>query len=214
MQIGPTSPDTISSQHGFGSDQWGRLRYYGLLVLWSATALAGGTMLWSYDKAPGATVANLTNIETRLQQIGLESSQVLVFAHPKCPCTAATLEQLRQLTFPSEVRLTIFFFVPAEADASWHDTKNVRLAQQIPQATIEFDREGELSRRIGVKTSGHCLAVRADGSIGFSGGITISRGHRGPNQGASDLTHCFARSSVTAEYPVYGCALFASTSTN
>lgn len=214
MRFSPTSSDVIGSQLGSGSARWRKWHSIGLLFLWSVAALVGGTMLWSYDKAPGATVANLDNIENRLQQLGLESPQVLVFAHPKCPCTAATLEQLSQLTFPSEVGLTVVFFVPDQADASWRDTTNVRLAQQIPRATIQFDPEGELSRSVGVKTSGHCLAVRADGTVGFSGGITISRGHRGPNQGASDLTHCFQRSSGTAEYPVYGCALFASTSTN
>ena len=136
---------------------------------------------------------------------------LLVFAHPRCPCTAATLRELERIAARCAPRLDVevLFHLPAGAPDGWRDGASWRLAAAIPGVGVRADPEGREARRFGARTSGGALLFDAHGRLLFEGGLTGARGHEGDNAGKSAvLAHVLAGGSDTRATPVFGCPLF------
>ncbi len=135
---------------------------------------------------------------------------LLLFAHPRCPCTLATLEQLRQLLARASVPTDchVVFLVPTGAEADWNASLIVRTAEAIPHAKVVFDSGPEI-RRFAVTTSGHALLYDSRGQLAYSGGMTFGRGHRGDNPGAEALYQMLNQLPPrNHRAPTFGCPLF------
>lgn len=138
-----------------------------------------------------------------------DRANVLVFAHPECPCTLATLEALRAeaewARVPVSVRVVILGIgteagAPSPARAS---------AAGIAGVGVVNDRDGVEARRFGAATSGHTVIYDGAGRLVFSGGLTPLRGHIGDGPGARALRAVFSGDTPPERRaPVYGCELF------
>ena len=138
---------------------------------------------------------------------------LLVFAHPKCPCTNATLGELEALLqgTAKKAAVTIVFSRPPGADALWDDTALSRRAQLIPGVNVAHDVDGIEAQRFGAKTSGFTLLYSGVGKLLFRGGITDGRGHSGDNIGRSAVAALLRGDRAeTTRTRVFGCPLFAS----
>lgn len=138
---------------------------------------------------------------------------LLVFAHPQCPCSVATMEELaRVIAHNSQpVHLSVVLFEPSERDSSWQKSAAVRRARSIPGANLAWDREGLEAARFHAHTSGHTLLYSANGRLLFDGGITGSRGHVGENAGQTALLSLLNGSQPTVQAtPVFGCPILES----
>ena len=74
-------------------------------------------------------------------------STIVMFVHPKCPCTRATLNELERLLTATAGRQTPFDLlvivtVPQAADPSWWNTDTVQHAERIAGARLYIDRDG------------------------------------------------------------------------
>jgi hypothetical protein len=135
---------------------------------------------------------------------------LVMFAHPKCPCTDASLEELKIVMTQGrgEITPTICFFDPAGLPADWAQTSLVRAARQIPGLNVVIDLNGSISEKFGAMTSGQVLMFDGRGRRVFAGGITGSRGHAGDNRGRTlVLALAHLESSEPAQTPVFGCSL-------
>lgn len=136
---------------------------------------------------------------------------MLVFAHPRCPCSRATLGELAVLMAQAHGRVQahVWFYRPENLPPGWEKTDLWHSAAAIPGVSVACDVGGAEARHFHARVSGQTLLYAADGRCRFSGGITAARGHSGDNGGRSAvlalLDHA-AMESVTA--PVFGCALF------
>lgn len=132
---------------------------------------------------------------------------VVLFAHPRCPCTEATLSELeRALAAAPGVRLEIRLALPAGLDIAWTQTDIWRQAERLPGAHVAADIGGREAALFDARTSGLVLAHAADGSLSFAGGVTGVRGHEGDNAGRERLVAALqGESSLLAD--VFGCAL-------
>jgi hypothetical protein len=137
---------------------------------------------------------------------------LVMFAHPRCPCTRASLAQLEQLAgLPNNrFKAVVVFYQPKDASRDWSDSGLVKEAKSIRGVEVISDADGELLTRFEVQTSGHTLLYSPQGKLLFSGGITSSRGHIGDNTGFSEVSkiltaHCKAVSC--SPIPVFGCEL-------
>jgi hypothetical protein len=139
-----------------------------------------------------------------------QRQNLVMFAHPKCPCSDASLEELKIALTQARagIRATVCFVLPAGLPAEWADTGLFRNAQQIPGLHVVVDRDGVLARNFGAMTSGQVLLFDGEGRRLFSGGITGARGEAGPNRGRLLLV-ALARGErrEPARTPVFGCAL-------
>lgn len=143
-------------------------------------------------------------------------ANLLVFAHPRCPCTRATLENLAwEVTRWSQApRTRVIFFVPGVHDpaevAAFADTDLRRRALELPGFEVELDPDGQEAARFGARTSGEVLLYGPDGKLRFAGGVTPSRGHQGPNLAASALRATLSNPPPEPCFaPVFGCSLSA-----
>src|SRR5882724_1733252 len=112
-----------------------------------------------------------------------------MFAHPRCPCTRATLGELELVMARCEGLLNahVVFIRPDSTTEDWPRTGLWRRAAAIRGVTVHSDDAGLEARRFGVETSGHTLLYDRRGHLLFQGGITAARGHSGDNPGRSAL---------------------------
>jgi hypothetical protein len=135
---------------------------------------------------------------------------LVMFAHPKCPCTDASLEELQNILVRSRGKInpTICFFDPDGVSSDWTQTSLVRAARQIPGLTVVIDQNGAAADKFGAMTSGQVLMFDGQGHRVFVGGITGSRGHAGDNRGqAAVLALANGDATESVQTAVFGCAL-------
>jgi hypothetical protein len=137
--------------------------------------------------------------------------EILVFAHPFCSCTDATIVELAQLSArrkPGAITplVTVLFFRPHHS--GWAPNGLWKKAQSIDNAHVVWDDDGLEAKRFGALISGYALLYGTEGNLLFRGGITGSRGHQGDNYGLEELAASLDsnRPSHTASQ-VFGCAL-------
>ena len=135
---------------------------------------------------------------------------LIFFAHPRCPCTRASMHELAGLmaSLPHQVAVTVVFTLPRGVPPRWERGELWQLAATIPGVHITTDQDGREATRFGVKGSGHVLLYQPSGQLVFTGGITPSRGHEGDNPGrAAVISLVLQGRSPVNRTPVYGCPL-------
>lgn len=180
-------------------------------LIWAGAIGAGLRMLVNYETSPGS-VGLVSGSWPADSSIALAKDYpiLLMFAHPQCPCTRASVAELAQLMarVQGKVHAYVLFYVPVKSDANWQDTGLRRSAAQIPGVTVLSDIDGAEAKRFGAETSGHTFLFDPRGHLLFNGGITASRGHSGDNVGESSLFSLVNNgTSSRANSLVFGCAL-------
>ena len=188
-----------------------RLSLPGALLAWLLVIGSGFASLLTYQMragvpavAPGAWPSG-AGLRLDPQRYNL-----VMFAHPKCPCTDASLEELRIVLAQDGglISPTICFIDPAGVPAGWAQTGLVRKARGIPGLNVVIDVDGEMAGKFGAMTSGQVLMYDGKGRRIFAGGITGSRGHTGENRGfASVRALVSGDTNEPVQTPVFGCAL-------
>jgi len=184
----------------------------GLTVLaWLGAIATGFFFLTRHELEPGA-VASIPSEWPASVPIVFDGNRMnlILFAHPRCPCTSATLTELIKVMTRcgDRVKVSILFFSPKEEEASWRQTVLWREASKIPGITVAADPDGKIATSFGALTSGQVLLFDPRGRLCFSGGITGSRGHEGDNVGADAVTSAIlGKTDTLVRTPAYGCSL-------
>jgi hypothetical protein len=132
---------------------------------------------------------------------------LLMFVHAECPCTRASLYELRALLAADTATSAVVVVAPGSGQR-WEDSPAGALAQKIPGLVRFDDLDQREATRFGADTSGHVVFYDAQGQLRFSGGITASRGHVGANVGSNALRgHLAQANEAQAAHAVYGCPL-------
>jgi hypothetical protein len=182
-----------------------------LLALTWVTALAFGfRSLWAFQDTPGKT--STQSLEwprgTRLR-LATETPTLVLVAHPMCPCTRASLEELAKLMVSVEGRLKAYVIVadsriggPAEKAAVF------QRASAIPGVFAVADRDGAYRSLFGAETSGQVYLYDQTGRLRFLGGITAARGHQGPSRGRAAIVAVVNQQRMAQwSSKVFGCLL-------
>jgi hypothetical protein len=173
---------------------------FGIVVEFDLTPGEGGT---APEQRPAGTLpAQASNKPT-----------LMLFAHPRCPCTKATLGELNRIltACPGLADVRVYFRTPENPSAEWTGTTLWKDAAALPGTTVIGDTGGALAHQFDVKTSGHVLLYSTEGRLLFSGGITAARGEEGDNPGRNAVVaQLKGIPACTAEFQVYGCPLFES----
>jgi hypothetical protein len=179
---------------------------------WAAALAVGFTMLARYKNGTGAqgAVPGRWPDVTRIARG--EKLSLVLFAHPYCPCTRATLSQLREILSSAgdEIRTTVVFLQP-DGDSQAVRTSGLwASAASIPGVQVLLDETGAEAARFGGQTSGHLVVYDADGHLRFTGGLTASRGHLGASAGKSQvlaLIRSGAATPIAGAAATFGCSL-------
>jgi hypothetical protein len=183
-------------------------------ILWIAAVGVGMWSLMAFDTTPGGS--GLTSAtwpsETRIAfQPGRPN--LVMFAHPNCPCTRATLGELSEIMVRSQglISARVLFYQPTKRPAGWDKDDLSGLVRALPQVAVLDDIDGMEAARFGATTSGYTLLYDVYGKLRFRGGITRARGQAGASAGRQIILSLLNQTQVTErETPVFGCALTAS----
>jgi hypothetical protein len=183
-------------------------------LVWVTGVTLGFAVLGRHSTTPGEAAAGPSQwpSATRLSRAPAGRSTLLLFVHPKCPCTRATMGELEILMARSMERAEacVVFVRPPEVAAGWERTDLWQRATRIPGVVVRVDEGGVEAQRFGAVTSGEVLVYDPSGALRFAGGITAARGHSGDNAGRSAVEALLAgHDDALRSSPVFGCRLLA-----
>lgn len=168
-------------------------------------------LVWSYNHRPGEAAAAPDRWPTDSHVPRASGYTLVMLAHPKCPCTRATVEELSKLMTHTEGRLNAFvlFVKPRGVLNDWDNTDLWQSASAIPGVTVLNDDDGVEAMRFDAHVSGQVMVYDREGKLVFQGGITESRGQMGDNAGRSAIEAQVNRGvSDRDRTVVFGCPLF------
>lgn len=181
-----------------------------IVGLWLSLVVVGFVILVGYSYGAGATVIPPASATTAAPS-GDGRHTLVVVAHPKCPCTRATMSELDRLmaTVHRDMNVRVLLYMPEDASESWTHGPIRSAALRLPNADVELDRSGRIAREFNAATSGHVVLIAPSGKVCFSGGLTSARGHEGASLGRRAIVAWIRTGLGETEAPVFGCALFA-----
>jgi hypothetical protein len=194
--------------------QHGRIRTVAFAVsmlAWGVALATGLFVLWKYDGAPapaGEPPARWPS-GSAISRPGTRPA-LLLFAHPHCPCTRASLDELISLMTRTRglASVHVVFSAPADAPESWTRSTSWDYAASIPDVRVVRDKDAREAERFGVLASGHVLLYGAGGVLLFNGGITPARGRVGDNDGRAALAALLTGQQPKRSHTsVFGCLL-------
>lgn len=185
------------------------------VALWLPTVCYGVGILWTYASTPGHPAEPPLQWPANASvSRGNGHATLLMFAHPQCPCTRASLSELAVLMAQThgQVEADVFFYIPAGESSGWAKTDLWQAASAIPGVRAFTDPKAAAAQQFGVFTSGQALLYEATGRLLFKGGITALRGHPGDNAGRSAVTALVQgqlppANALPVVTPVFGCSL-------
>ncbi len=188
-----------------------RFMWTALACLWAVGIGGGMFLLARHDGSPGgaARAPEHWPSDSQISRDGRRPT-LIMFAHPRCPCTRASLGELEKLVArrPDGATCWVVYFEPTDADREWQTTDFPAAASVIPGVHVIRDVDGREARRFGAQTSGQTLLYDSGGTLRFSGGMTFARGHAGDNDGRASIESLLANgASEVSQTPVFGCPI-------
>ena len=186
--------------------------------VWAAIVTMGTSVFWAYGLTPGAPAraAVTSPAADRDALVAADGrASLVVFVHPQCPCSRATLAAVAELIAarPAGAVLATAVFAdvpdgdePVEASRLWRQASAISGLR-----LVRDDAAGSLAERFDAHTSGQAFAYDAGGRLAFRGGLTPSRGQFGDSAGRAAAASVFDGRvlipTTMPTAPVYGCAL-------
>lgn len=188
-----------------------------LLLVWFVSVAFGFSTMMIHDTKPSQeAAAPLTMYKEEAQLADDRNFTMVVFLHPRCPCSVATLDCLDRLLARPEnakkMRAVVYLVCPPGTDRDWAAPLYEK-CKTLPSARIAFDDCGRTANKYGARSSGQVLLYSPQGELVFSGGLTNARGQFGESGAELAIQEIISRKSTTTvgqsffRHPVFGCAL-------
>ena len=180
-------------------------------ITWLTALALGMFLLNRYQMTPGPASTAAPHWPGG-SDIALASDRdaLVMFLHPHCACSSASVEELNRLVARSpNVLIQVFMFQANDAD----NVTDTPLGQNVHMPGVVVKPiETVCWQRARLCTSGQAYLYNRSGRLLFDGGITGSRGHAGDNAGLDALLNriCRERESATdstARTQRFGCPL-------
>jgi hypothetical protein len=138
--------------------------------------------------------------------------ELVLFLHPQCPCSRATVAALEQLSsmVPADRQPSICVVIatPRSVGTLWNRSPLEMRAARLPYAHVLYDPGGAETSIFNAGTSGTVLLFDAQGRRLYGGGVTMARGHDGLNTGLLAVAALLVDPSArVTEIPPFGCEL-------
>src|SRR5918912_2560933 len=129
-------------------------------VLWLFVVGAGVRILWGYESTPGVSAAapDRWPADSRIK-LASDRATLVMLAHPRCPCTRASIGELSRLMTQAQGRVTayVLFVRPPNSSDGWEQTDLLTSAGAIPGVSVVRDDEGVEAGRFHAVTSGQTV---------------------------------------------------------
>ncbi len=182
------------------------------VIVWLSAAVSGAIYLNRFENTPSeqnVSYPSVFPVESRLER-NTARPTLIFFAHPKCPCTRASLRELSRLmtNIDGKVKAYVVFIKPPGESDEWTDTSLRAAAKAISNVQVVIDEENRETNIFNAQTSSLTLLYDKDGNLRFDGGITAARGHEGDSAGSRAIFEIVTSAEdVRGEWFVFGCPL-------
>jgi hypothetical protein len=192
----------------FASKRW---LFPAIALLWLCLTAGGMHLLFRYMNQPGSDrpAPAIWPSESRIPHSGAKPT-LIMFVHPHCSCSDASLTQLEAVLErnPGRLDAVLAFIRPPGVTKEWSKTSLWHKAVANPAFHAVVDRDGAEALRFGASTSGRALLYSSEGKLLFDGGLTAARGETGDSPGCLALNAILAGAPApVASTPVFGCPL-------
>jgi hypothetical protein len=185
------------------------------LVVWIAIAVAGwyGISAYGFNGDPQATAHIVPYWPTDSTIARMTDRPTLVlFLHPKCPCSRATVGELERLPVlaPSDALpdICVVAAAPRSTGDLWWSSPFLARAARLPNTRLVRDPGGVETELFGARVSGTVLLFDPAGKRLYAGGVTMARGHAGDNVGLQAVTELLVdHHADVAPIPPLGCEM-------
>ena len=208
----PSSPSSSESQADTLSAAWRRSALKAICFgLWGLAVAGGSLYSFTYQMTPQKTLRADTQWPgSSICELSENQSTLVMFVHPRCPCSRASLNELAVLLTRCRSRIAahVMFVRPDSYDDDWARTDLWSSASSIPGVDPHIDGGGAERQKFGARVSGEVFLYDTSGMLIFHGGITAGRGHAGDNEGRAAIESILLRGSEqTTTAPAFGCSL-------
>jgi hypothetical protein len=183
-------------------------------VLGSSWLVAVGLGLWvlfDYQMTPASVAAVPRRWPTGTTlRLDPEKPTLVMFVHPHCPCSRASLHELQVLVTHcgQQLRSIVVFSKPKGSPSDWTNTDLWNTARSTPGVTCVAEADGRETSLFHAQVSGETMLYDSAGRLLCHGGLTVSRGHEGDNPGRLAIEKFLAGDSLALrDTPVFGCRL-------
>lgn len=182
-----------------------------LVAIWLTSVAGGMSAVISYSNAPGAVgkPPSVWPVDCTIQRAH-DHHTLLMFMHPRCPCSRASVNELARLLSQTGdiLEAYVFLFQPVDESDNWSHTDLWEAATRIPGVNVRSDVGAATASQFAAKASGQVLLYDTEGRLQFSGGITAGRGHEGDNTGRSSIVSLVRGNGQPPNTcPVFGCPI-------
>lgn len=192
-----------------GRCNWGRLTILGAGLVWCVGIGLGYSYTGKYSSVAARTsrVPGDWPAETSCQ-LSKSRPTLVMFLHPYCPCSRASLYELEALLqqHPGKLTVQVLFWHPQEFAEAGMRSELWELARALRGARLWSDIDGAEQRRFQAQASGEVFLYHPTGKLLFHGGITASRGQIGRSLGHEAIESvALGQVPVRSRCSVYGC---------
>jgi hypothetical protein len=188
-----------------------RTKELAIVAVWLAVVIGGFVLLAQYKGTAGPIgEAGARWPEGTFITRSPERATLVMFAHPMCPCTRASVSVLRAMADDVRGRadLHVVVVLPEGSPEEWRNGDLVSAVRDITGARVWFDERGREAKRFGAQTSGDVSVYGIGGARLYHGGITPSRGHEGESAGRlAALAAANGKTTTPVTSKVFGCPL-------
>jgi len=139
-------------------------------VVWLVAVGYGLRLVWAYENLPGRSGTPPTTWPTGStikRTPGLPT--LVLFIHPHCPCSRATIGELAILMAHSQGQVNASaVFVKPDGFEEWEKTDLWSSAADIPGVKLSVDENGVEAKRFQSETSGQIALYSAQGKLLFT----------------------------------------------
>jgi hypothetical protein len=180
-------------------------------IVWVAVLAFGFAGMWRYKMTAGEMSQSPARWPEGTHLLrSADRATLVMFAHPRCSCTRASMIELARLAYErhGELETLVVFLSPAGSPPGFVESDLWHSAAAIPGARVARDEGGVEAALFGAGTSGAALLYAKDGTLLFRGGITPARAHQGDSLGRERILALLDGHPVDRrDAPVFGCGL-------
>ncbi|HYF36789.1 MAG TPA: hypothetical protein VD994_15950 [Prosthecobacter sp.] len=180
-------------------------------ALWLIAVGAGTWVMLDYSEAAGVAAKAPAQWPKASSVVPAgDRPTLLMFVHPHCPCSRASLGELDRLIARGNGRFRthVLFVRPEGVDEDWVNSALFEKAAALTDVKVAVDEGGREAALFNVVTSGQTLLYDRQGALLFEGGLTPARGHAGDSAGRAAVLGLLEQQLAGKyETPVFGCEL-------
>jgi hypothetical protein len=184
-----------------------RKRHLGVAVMAACWIICTGFFygqMVSFKTTPGLSAAH----PPEFWATESDKPTLIVFLHPKCTCSRASLAQVAKLQsrVPDGFHTILVLWQSPNGNSDWAKLPQPDSGQLLHYQLV-LDNGGLMARRFDAHTSGQAFVYDSRGRLRFSGGLTSSRGDSENGPAFSTLLRVITNPGSSKPMPVFGCSL-------